>query len=69
MIHETPSPETCLTELKKLMKPEGQLLIVEPLFHVSKSNFKTLQRLAAGFGFRILHEKTNVNGRTLLLTI
>jgi ubiquinone/menaquinone biosynthesis C-methylase UbiE len=37
MIHEVPNAKAFLKEIASLLKQEGKLLIVEPIFHVSAS--------------------------------
>ena len=45
MVHEIPHPEEFLQEVASLLKPNGQLLIVEPPVHVSKAAFEeTIQK-------------------------
>ncbi len=39
MVHEVPNQEEFLNEIGSILKPNGQVLIVEPPFHVSKSAF------------------------------
>lgn len=53
MLHEVPQKEELFHELGAILKPTGQMLIVEPPFHVSKSAFeKTVKKaLSAGFSF------------------
>lgn len=40
MIHEIPDQEHFFREMESILKPEGQLFIVEPPFHVSKKAFE-----------------------------
>ena len=40
MVHEVPNAKAFLKEIASLLKPEGKLLIAEPIFHVSASSFK-----------------------------
>jgi len=39
VVHETPDAENFLKEMAELLKPNGQLLIVEPSFHVKQKEF------------------------------
>jgi len=39
MLHEVPDQEKFLREIKALLKPQGKILLVEPKWHVSKSEF------------------------------
>jgi len=59
MLHEVPDQEKFLDEIKSILKPNGQVLIVEPHFHVSKSAFEEVIRKACGTGF-ILTDRPKV---------
>lgn len=69
MFHEVPNQEEFLNEIGTILKPNGQVLIVEPPFHVSKSAFKKIIRKARNTGFtlverpKIFFSKTAVLGR------
>jgi ubiquinone/menaquinone biosynthesis C-methylase UbiE len=66
MVHELPDQEAFYSELATILKPGGQLLVIEPPFHVSRSAFrKSLDRanaagLKASDGPRVLLSKTAV---------
>lgn len=51
MVHEVPDQEDFFKEIGSILKPNGQVLIVEPPFHVSKTEFeKTVEKArCAGF--------------------
>jgi ubiquinone/menaquinone biosynthesis C-methylase UbiE len=51
MIHELPDQDQTFSEFKKILNPNGKILIIEPNFHVTKYDFdKMLDRLdKAGF--------------------
>ena len=51
VVHEIPDKDKLFAEIETLLKPNGQILIVEPPFHVSKPVFEnTIQKAkAAGF--------------------
>jgi len=40
MVHEIPNQEDNFTEIKSILKPNGQVFIVEPPFHTSKTAFE-----------------------------
>ncbi len=40
MVHEVPNQEPFFNEIETILKPTGQVLIVEPPFHVSKKAFE-----------------------------
>ncbi len=51
MVHEVPNQTQFFNELGTILKPNGQILIVEPPFHVSKSAFEETIRKARNVGF------------------
>jgi ubiquinone/menaquinone biosynthesis C-methylase UbiE len=59
MLHEVPDPEKFLDEIGSILKPNGQVLIVEPPFHVSKSAFEEIVGKACRTGF-ILADRPKV---------
>lgn len=54
MAHEVPDQEKFFEEIRNILKPNGQLLLVEPSFHVSKSAFKETIRKAIKAGLKPL---------------
>ena len=64
MVHEVQDQNSFFEELKSIIKPDGQIFIVEPPFHVSKQQFKKMIRTALNVGFsehpgsKILFNKT-----------
>jgi ubiquinone/menaquinone biosynthesis C-methylase UbiE len=57
MIHEVPSTELFLTELKDILNEGGKFLIVEPkLFHVSKKDFAATLGKAKRTGFKVVDQ-------------
>jgi len=68
MVHELPDQAAFFQELSTIVKPEGQILIVEPPFHVSKSDFEHMLLLAEKTGLKksngpkmFLHQTTILN--------
>jgi len=51
MIHEVPNQEEFFDEILTMLNPNGQILIVEPPFHVSKTTFEKTVRKAIDAGF------------------
>ncbi len=49
--HEIPNKKGLFDEIGSILKPHGQVLIVEPPFHVSKSEFEETTRIAREAGF------------------
>ncbi len=52
MVHEVPSQEEFFNEIGTIIKPNGQVLIVEPPFRVSKRAFEKTIRKARDAGFK-----------------
>ena len=52
VVHEIPNQQNLFNELSTIIKANGQLLIVEPPFHVSKKAFGETINKAAAAGFR-----------------
>jgi ubiquinone/menaquinone biosynthesis C-methylase UbiE len=53
MLHELPDQGAFFTEVRQLLKPEGQLFIVEPPLHVSRAAFETTLLTAQHAGFTV----------------
>lgn len=51
MVHEIPDQERFFNDIKKVLKSNGQVLIVEPPFHTSKKSFEETIRKAQEVGF------------------
>ena len=51
MVHEVPNKERFFHEIETILRPNGQVLIVEPSFHVSKSAFEDTIKKARDVGF------------------
>jgi ubiquinone/menaquinone biosynthesis C-methylase UbiE len=51
MVHEVTNKQAFFQEIRTILKPNGQILIVEPPFHVSRSAFKETVRIARDVGF------------------
>ena len=67
MVHETPDPTVFLLEMKRYLKADGKILIVEPRFHVNRRAFEKLIALVKESGYTILEQPRNIGGRALLL--
>lgn len=52
MVHETPDPAAFLAEVKTLLKTGGRFLVIEPRFHVSKSDFRKTLVMAEDAGLK-----------------
>ncbi len=62
MVHEVSNKEEFFNEIGTILKSDGQVLIVEPPFHVSKSAFEKTVRKAREAGF------TDVEGPNVLFS-
>ena len=62
MVHEVPNQEEFFNEIGVILRPKGQVLIVEPSFHVTKSALEETIRKARSTGF------TPVEGPRVLLS-
>jgi len=51
MVHEVPNQSKFFTELHTLLKPAGQVMMVEPPIHVSKKAFNETVKIAQAAGF------------------
>jgi len=51
MVHEIPDQEDFFNEIKSILKPNGQVLILEPPLHTSKKEFEGTIRKALDAGF------------------
>jgi len=67
MIHEVPNKENLFKELKSLLRPEGKLLIVEPIFHVSKKSFQNMEIMLENIGFMAVDYPKIFFSRSVLL--
>ena len=62
MVHEVPNKEEFFYEIRTILRSNGQVLIAEPPFHVSKSVFEKTVRKARDVGF------TDVEGPNMLFS-
>jgi ubiquinone/menaquinone biosynthesis C-methylase UbiE len=53
MVHEVQNQETFFKEIGSLLQPFGQVLVVEPPFHVTKTAFEKTLRIAQNTGFTL----------------
>ena len=67
MIHETPSPLRFLEEARGMLKNGGQILVVEPKMHVSKSIFAQMLQDAEKAGLKAMAFPPKKGGRSVLL--
>ena len=67
MVHEVPNQEEFFNEIGSILKPNGQVLIVEPPFHVSKKAFEETIRTAQGAGFTPAERPKVLLSKTVIL--
>jgi ubiquinone/menaquinone biosynthesis C-methylase UbiE len=67
MVHEVPNKEHFFNEIRTILKPHGQVLIVEPPFHVSKSAFEETVRIARDAGLIVIERPKIFFSRAVLL--
>ncbi len=58
MVHEVPDQEALFEELKTILKTDGNILLIEPPFHVSKKAFKKTLDMAIKSRF-IIEDRPN----------
>ena len=67
MVHEVPNKEDFFNEIRTILKPTVQVLIVEPPFHVSKSAFEETIRKAEDVGFIIVERPKVLFSKAVIL--
>jgi ubiquinone/menaquinone biosynthesis C-methylase UbiE len=53
MVHEVQNKEAFFKEIGSLLQPNGQVLVVEPPFHVTKTAFEETLRVAQSVGLTL----------------
>jgi ubiquinone/menaquinone biosynthesis C-methylase UbiE len=69
IIHEVPDDERLFDELKSILKSDGQILIIEPKFHVSKEKFKKMVTEIEALGFEVFERPIVFFSRSVLVSI
>ncbi len=67
MVHEIPNKKDFFCEIGTILNPNGQVLIVEPPFHVSKAAFKETVRKARDAGFTDVEGPNVFFSKTVIL--
>ncbi len=67
MVHEVPNKEEFFNEIGTILKPGGQVLMVEPPFHVSKSAFEKTVGKARDIGFTDIEGPDVLFSKTVVL--
>jgi len=66
MVHEVPDQKRFLEEVYSLLKPGGNLLIIEPRFHVSGRAFEKTTEILSHCGFMITSQKSFMINREVV---
>ena len=67
MIHEVPDQDRTFSELKKMLNPKGKILIIEPIFHVTKQDFHNMIIRLEKVGFKTIERPRLFFSRSVLL--
>lgn len=67
MVHEVPNQGDFFNEMKSILKPNGQVLVVEPPFHVSNAAFEQTIRIAHDAGFVVVEKPKVFFGKAVIL--
>ena len=67
MVHEVPDKGRFFDEIEAILRPNGQVLIVEPPFHVSKSAFEETIKKAKDVGFTDSEGPNMIFHKTVIL--
>jgi len=67
VVHEMPDQTKLFKELASILSPAGQILVVEPPFHVSKPDFQQTVSKAQDAGFKSLAGPKVIFSKTVIL--
>ena len=67
MVHEVRDKESLFDEIESILKPNGQVLIVEPPFHVSKKAFEDTIKKANDAGLTFVERPKIFLSKTAIL--
>ncbi len=67
MVHEVPDKRALFSEIGTILKPKGQVLIIEPPFHVSKKAFEDSLKIAREAGFTTFEGPKSILTKTAIL--
>jgi ubiquinone/menaquinone biosynthesis C-methylase UbiE len=67
VVHEVPNPKQFFKEIKSILKPNGQVLIVEPPLRVSKKAFEETIRKARDAGLKPVEGPRVLFSKTVIL--
>ena len=66
-VHEVPDQDVLFKEIYTILKPGGNMLIVEPPFHVSKAGFNEMLTKIENAGLEIISEPKSFLNKEVLL--
>jgi ubiquinone/menaquinone biosynthesis C-methylase UbiE len=66
-IHEVSNQDNLMKELKTIIKPDGEIFIVEPKFHVPKKAFNETVNKMIDFGFEVIERPKVFLSRAVLM--
>jgi len=67
MVHEVPDQDKLFRELRSIIKPEGNIYIIEPKFHVSLKSFESMINRIENLGLKIIERPKVGFSRAVLL--
>ncbi|MCX6233066.1 MAG: class I SAM-dependent methyltransferase [Bacteroidetes bacterium] len=67
MIHEVANQDKLFSELKAIVKPDGQIFIIEPKFHVPKKSFESMITKLKEIGMEIKERPKVFFSRAIVL--
>ena len=67
MVHEVPNQEHFFREIAIILQPGGQILIIEPPFHVSKKEFEEMIAKAQTAGFSLVEKPRRLLGQSVTM--
>ena len=67
VVHEIPDRDKLFSEIETLLKPNGQVLVVEPPFHVSNKAFEDTIQKARAAGFTEIKRQNMLFSKTVVL--
>lgn len=67
VVHEVPNKEDFLNEIGTILRPGGQVFMVEPPFHVSKKAFENTIKIAADAGLTVVKKQKLFLNKAVLL--
>ena len=69
MVHETVDQTSFFKQVKKILKPSGRILIVEPPIHVSRKQFNLTLECAEQAGLDVIDRPKRKGGFSALLAV